>query len=251
MKQIKLLTFIFCIFINFNSLAETVNNSINSELIKQSYCKTGYAKELTLDGRGRYTSITLDYINSGTIPEVVFTLKNELTKDLNLEKTLIEYVKEDHIYPEVDRIWFYNKFDLNNDGIDEAIVQIIGPNECAGNGGCGAYIFQLDNAKNYKLIKSFSIVREIYATFDFFNGWNELILAVSGGGIPLNYQVFRVFKNDLKYHPITNESITHDIMCKKNKQLRAKYAISIFSSSNAYKDDLKEVDGYWKLSIHP
>jgi len=234
----------------WNGFASQGRNSLSSENIRQQYCEAYEGlnnKEILARGQGAYQGLSgLGSPVSGTIPKVIFTLNNEKQKDLKLEQALIKEFSSDGVGS--GGVWYYSKFDLNDDGIDEAIVQILGNSYC-GSGGCSMFIFQLDNARNYQLRKNFPIVGEIFSTFDKFNGWNELITERNEGGGSTAFTAYRVSKKDFKYHPMTGWPSAKEVLCKKTQQLQMKYAISLLERPNRYFGDLKAEDGYWKLNI--
>jgi hypothetical protein len=85
--------------------------------------------------------------------------------------------------------YFYNKIDLNNDKIPEIFVYLLGP-YFGGTGGQGAAIFKIENG-NYKLTDKFTLVRiPVIVSDNMTNGWKNLIMSVSGGGVKPFYAEF-------------------------------------------------------------
>ena len=76
--------------------------------------------------------------------------------------------------------------DLNDDGRSEIIVYAYGPMLC-GTGGCNTLVFTPD-ASGYRLVANISVSRPpIQATPRSTNGWRDLLVRVSGGGIAEGY----------------------------------------------------------------
>lgn len=127
----------------------------------------------TVEGTGQQPDLTrVTYIQS------------ETERDLKLEKALkelFELQKGDSIR------YFYNRVDLNNDQVPEIFAYVTGPLVC-GTGGCSAAIFQ-QAGSTYKLVSRFSLVRNpILISDKETNGWRDIIMYVSGGGIKGAYR---------------------------------------------------------------
>jgi hypothetical protein len=76
--------------------------------------------------------------------------------------------------------------DLNDDGQPEIIVYAYGPMLC-GTGGCNTLVFTPD-ASGYRLVANISVSRPpIQAASRTTNGWRDLLVHVSGGGIVDGY----------------------------------------------------------------
>jgi len=76
--------------------------------------------------------------------------------------------------------------DLNGDGRPEIIVYAHGPMLC-GTGGCSTMVFTPD-ASGYRLVANISVSRPpIQAAAGTTNGWRDLLVHVSGGGIAEGY----------------------------------------------------------------
>ncbi|MBA2174900.1 hypothetical protein H0266_08345 [Halobacillus locisalis] len=83
---------------------------------------------------------------------------------------------------EVNIRYFYNKIDLNDDGIEEVFVYLVGPFVC-GTGGCSAVLFGQKEGE-YLPLSRFSLVRNpVIVTNTVTNGYRDLIMYVAGGGI--------------------------------------------------------------------
>ena len=84
--------------------------------------------------------------------------------------------------------YFYNDIDLNEDGKSETVVYLVGAYSC-GTGGCTTFIFQSFDS-GYRLISDLTLVNNpIIVSNQKTNGWHDLNLYVSGGGIDSNYHV--------------------------------------------------------------
>lgn len=127
-------------------------------------------------------------------------IHSETKRDILLEKALI---KEFDLEQGLDNTrYYYNKVDLNDDGISEIFAFLVGPFVC-GTGGCSAVIFKQENGE-YKLLSRFSLVRNpIIISNKKTNGYRDIIMKVSGGGIE---SFFAELKYDGKTYP-SNPSV--------------------------------------------
>ncbi|MBU5636275.1 hypothetical protein KOM00_05965 [Geomonas sp. Red69] len=86
--------------------------------------------------------------------------------------------------------------DLNDDGIDDAVV-LITDNQYCGSGGCSFVIFQ-GVAGGFKLVSSSTITREpILLLTEKKKGWHTLSVFVAGGGAKAGQVMIRF--NGKKY----------------------------------------------------
>lgn len=72
--------------------------------------------------------------------------------------------------------------DLNADGKDEALVYLIGPDDC-GSGGCTLLVLTPNGGK-LRLVSSMNVTRtpiRVLATRS--HGWNDISVNVGGGGL--------------------------------------------------------------------
>ena len=101
-------------------------------------------------------------------------------KDMKLEKAI---KKEFDISSNEENIrYYYNKVDLNEDGIPEVFAFLVGPFVC-GTGGCSAAIF-IEEDGEYKTLSRFSLVRNpVIISNSKTNGYKDIIMYVAGGGI--------------------------------------------------------------------
>ncbi|GAA0725014.1 hypothetical protein GCM10008905_19700 [Clostridium malenominatum] len=96
--------------------------------------------------------------------------------------------------------YYYNKIDLNGDGKAETFVYLVGQ-YVSGSGGSTALIFEGEK-EDYKLISNFTLVRNpIIVSSDKTNGWNDLIMYVSGGGIEPFYSQIKFDGNKYPSNP--------------------------------------------------
>lgn len=121
---------------------------------------------------------------------------SETESDKNLE---IAIKKEFDISLNEENIrYYYNKVDLNEDGIPEVFVFLVGPFVC-GTGGCSGVIFKVENGE-YKTLSRFSLVRNpVIISNSKTNGYKDIIMYVAGGGI-------ESFFAELKYDGTTYPS---------------------------------------------
>jgi hypothetical protein len=111
---------------------------------------------------------SINYIMSET--KRYLQLEQALKKEFNLEDGL-EKLR-----------YYYNEVDLNDDGIYEIFVLVVGPFVC-GTGGCSAVIFKKQKGE-YKLLSRFSLVRNpVIISNKKTKGYKDIIMKVSGGGI--------------------------------------------------------------------
>ncbi|WP_099189940.1 hypothetical protein [Tepidibacter mesophilus] len=127
----------------------------------------------------------------------------ETTKDEKLEeaihKTMPEYDKE--TFGPVK--YYYNKVDLNGDKKEEIFTVLYG-SYVSGSGGGTGLLF--DN--NYNLVTRFSLVRTpIIISDNKTNGWNDILMHVSGGGVESFYAQM---KFDGKTYP-SNPSVQSEV----------------------------------------
>lgn len=119
-------------------------------------------------------------------------IHSEKERDIKLEKALI---KTFNLQSGVDKLrYYYNKVDLDDDGIPEIFVYLVGTSVC-GTGGCSAAIFK-QYRNQYELLSQFSLVNTPIIISDTkTNGFSDIIMYVSGGGI-------ESFLAELKYTEI-------------------------------------------------
>jgi hypothetical protein len=83
--------------------------------------------------------------------------------------------------------YYSRAIDLNGDGRDEAVVYVVSPMYC-GTGGCNTLVFTPQDG-GLREVSSISITRPpIVAAETKSNGWRDLVVHVSGGGIVSGYE---------------------------------------------------------------
>lgn len=92
------------------------------------------------------------------------------------QQRYINLKQQVHVYTE-DQSTFNVAFnDLNQDGIDDAIVLLNGQNWC-GSGGCTMLIFKGKADQQFELLSKTTLVdRPVYATTYTQNGWKQLLV---------------------------------------------------------------------------
>jgi hypothetical protein len=98
----------------------------------------------------------------------------------------------------------YNRVKLDNTEAQEALVYMPGVDFC-GSGGCTCFIFAARGGE-YRLVSRLSLTRPpIIVSSHRTNGWSDLVVFVSGGGIQLGYYAVLPF-DGAKYpeNPTTN-----------------------------------------------
>jgi len=123
-------------------------------------------------------------------------INSETKRDTKLEEAIR---KEFDLNQDVGNVrYYYNKVDLNEDGIPEVFVYLVGPFVC-GTGGCSGVIFKQENGE-YNVLSRFSLVNNpVIISNNKTNGYKDIIMYISGGGIK---SFFSRIKYDGKTYPI-------------------------------------------------
>lgn len=105
----------------------------------------------------------------------------ETQRDAALEQALLAQVG--NVAPVRSPIYYaYNRVRLHEGPEKQVLAFLSGEEEC-GSGGCEAYVLEEDSGR-YKIVADISLAREpIYVSSHRTNGWNDLVLWVSGGGV--------------------------------------------------------------------
>ena len=104
---------------------------------------------------------------------------SETESDEKLEKAIIDYLDYDK-NADGEIVYFYNYIDLNGDEKEEIFVYLLG-DSVSGSGGSTALILEKED---YKVISKFTLVQNpIIISEEKTNGWNNIIMSVSGGGV--------------------------------------------------------------------
>lgn len=119
--------------------------------------------------------------------EDILYLYSETQKDPQLERAIARVYD---LNSNDDVRYYYNRLDLNGDGRLETIVFLTGPKLC-GSGGCSAVIFKQENSQ-YEKLSEFTLVNTpIIISNKKTNGYKDIIMQVSGGGIEPFYAHLR------------------------------------------------------------
>ena len=103
---------------------------------------------------------------------------SETERDEKLEETIIDYLDYDK-NEDGEITYFYNYIDLNEDEKEEIFVYLLG-DPVSGSGGSTALIIEKED---YRVISKFTLVQNpIIISEEKTNGWNNIIMSVSGGG---------------------------------------------------------------------
>lgn len=104
------------------------------------------------------------------------------------ERRLVAAIRQLYSEDVGEARYFLSWFDLNGDGISEAIVHVAGPYVC-GTGGCDTHIFAQVRG-SYELVSTIDLSRPlIVASQRRTHKWRNLIVYVAGGGILPGYYV--------------------------------------------------------------
>jgi hypothetical protein len=86
--------------------------------------------------------------------------------------------------------YFYNRVDLNGDGRPEVVAHVVSPYVC-GSGGCATYVLR-ETGGRYVVASSMTLGRTpVVVSPRRTNGWRDLIVPVSGGGVRGGFRVLR------------------------------------------------------------
>lgn len=111
-------------------------------------------------------------------------VSSETAPDAALEKALAKFLPEGAGDESVR--YYYNRVDLDGDGKPEVLVYLDGSAVC-GTGGCTALVYEA-TARGYRLVSGMSLARTpIIVSKHRTAGWNDLVMYVSGGGIPRGF----------------------------------------------------------------
>ena len=120
--------------------------------------------------------------------------------------------------------YFAKQADLDSDGRPECIVHVAGPMVC-GTGGCNTLVLAGDDA-GLEVVSSISVTRPpVVVAETTTNGWRDLVVRVSGGGILPGYDARLGF--DGSTYP-TNPTV--EPAERLEQQVQGKVAIPVFAS---------------------
>ncbi len=142
------------------------------------------SKEELLNLKNQILQHRLYHNQLGIDFSAVKSINSETKRNLKLEEAI---KKEFDLNQDSGNIkYYYNKIDLNGDGIPEVFVHLVGPFVC-GTGGCSGVIFKQENGE-YKVLSRFSLVNNpVIVSNTKTKGYRDLIMYVSGGGIKSFY----------------------------------------------------------------
>lgn len=145
---------------------------------------------------------------------------SETERNESLEKIIINHLDYDTEYGAIE--YFYNYIDLNEDGQEEAFVYLTG-SYVAGSGGSTALII---DEENEKVISAFTLVRNpILISEEKTNGWNNIIMNVSGGGLESFYAKLEFDGEEYPSNPSTAPALEDGSIIE---------GISIISNDTSY-----------------
>lgn len=145
---------------------------------------------------------------------------SETERNESLEKIIINHLDYDTEYGAIE--YFYNYIDLNEDGQEEAFVYLTG-SYVSGSGGSTALII---DEENEKVISAFTLVRNpILISEEKTNGWNNIIMNVSGGGLESFYAKLEFDGEKYPSNPSTAPALEDGIIIE---------GISIISNDTSY-----------------
>jgi hypothetical protein len=103
--------------------------------------------------------------------------------ETNFQQAIDEFMKTEDVPTDMTQDVLSEFIDLNGDGDQDAIVVLTGSYWC-GTGGCTMLVFQ-GGSGGFELVSRSSLIRPPITVSDTqTNGWRDLIVTVSGGGIP-------------------------------------------------------------------
>lgn len=137
---------------------------------------------------------------------------SETDRDGKLEEAITKALEYDKKTDGVIR-YYYNKVDLNEDKKPETFVYLLGT-YVSGSGGSTALIFEGDKDQ-YKLVSKFTLVRNpIIVSDNKTNGWKDLIMYVSGGGIEPFYSQIKFDGSNYPSNPSVQPEVKSGTVVK-------------------------------------
>lgn len=116
-----------------------------------------------------------------------------------VQQAIADYTKQQGAPPDASNRFFADTIDLNGDGTRDAIV-VLSTSYWCGTGGCTMLVLEGQKDNTFRLVSESSLVRPPITVSDTkTNGWRDLILTVSGGGMPAKTVVL---KFDGKKYPL-------------------------------------------------
>ena len=144
--------------------------------------------------RGLLLALVLTGCSAGTPPETrVSSPATQMasatpTTDVDLQPALQQaiagYIKQQGAPSDESHRFFADTIDLNGDNVLDAVAVFSSSYWC-GTGGCTMLVFEGQSDKTFRLVSESSLVRPPVTVSDTkTKGWRDLILTVSGGGMP-------------------------------------------------------------------
>jgi hypothetical protein len=100
-----------------------------------------------------------------------------------LQKAIIQFMQAEKVPMDEEHTFFADFADLNGDSTPDALVILTGPYWC-GTGGCRMLVFRGED-NSFSFVSSSTLVRPpVTVSESKTKGWRDLILTVSGGGMP-------------------------------------------------------------------
>ena len=100
-----------------------------------------------------------------------------------LQRAIMQFMQAEKVPTNGEQTYLADFVDLNGDRSPDAIVVLIGSYWC-GTGGCTMLVFRGED-KTFKLVSRSTLVRRpVTVSETETNGWRDLVLTVSGGGMP-------------------------------------------------------------------
>jgi hypothetical protein len=122
--------------------------------------------------------------NSPSVPETALSTPAVADVQSALQEAIADYTRQQGAPPNASIQFFADTTDLNDDGVLDAVV-ILSTSYWCGTGGCSMLILQGQPDNTFRLVSVSSLVRPPLTVSETrTNGWRDLILTVSGGGMP-------------------------------------------------------------------
>lgn len=178
-KLILLGVLVLALTVNVGCQKQDIGDAENEEepsITESEDKENGEAENIEEDEMIKWESDTIDFSK-------VEYKSSETQRDEDLEESIIGYL--DYNKDEDGKlVYYYNNIDLNGDGNDEIFTYLIGT-AVSGSGGSTALII---DGENYDVISNFTLVQNpVLISENKTNGWNDIIMQVSGGGAESSY----------------------------------------------------------------
>ena len=136
-----------------------------------------------LSGLGLAEEETLKPVSGVEIGQVKY-YQGAGQPDKDLERALVDLLE---VPSGTESRYIYNHVELGGDGGQQVIVMLWG-SYFSGSGGSTGVLLEKTGPTSYRLVDKFSLFRNpILVTPEKAGGWSDLVLPVSGGGMPAQY----------------------------------------------------------------